>query len=121
MLWGATRLTATIASASHLREPLPQTTWPYYETIFAKAQTWRNQLCDRTAKTCDGAATLVDKNLKSVAHSLLEIRAIVPAERQLFAVLKNDSILAVKPRLQFLNLIDLNDRRAVNAKELFRV
>lgn len=103
MLWGATRLTA-----GHDRFCIsPSRATASNNVTLVRDHIRKNsnlayQLCDRTAKTCDGAATLVDKNpenLKSIAHCLLKVGAIVPAERQLFAVLKNDSILAVKPRL----------------------
>ena len=70
-------------------------------------------LCDRAAKIWDGAAMDVDGTLllsNRVSHCALKVRAIVSAQRELLAVLHNDAILAVKPRLHLLDPIDLNNR-----------
>jgi len=47
--------------------------------------------------------------LDAVSHRALEVRAIVAAQGELFAVLHDDSILAVKPRLHLFDLVDLHD------------
>ena len=57
----------------------------------------------------------VDKSrLKRMANGVLKIRPVISTQRQLFAIFQNDSILTMKPRLEFLDLVDLNDCRSMN-------
>src|SRR4051794_36751577 len=46
---------------------------------------------------------------------------MVARKSQLCAVMKNDSIFAMKPRLKLLNAIEANNRRAVDPDKFFRI
>ena len=59
--------------------------------------------------------------LDAVSHRALEVGAVVAAQSELFAVLHDDAILAVKPRLHLFDLVDLHDSRTMNAAKLSRV
>ena len=48
--------------------------------------------------------------LDCIANGALEVGAVVTAESELLAVLHDDAILAMKPRLHLLDPIDLNNR-----------
>jgi len=53
----------------------------------------------------------VDKSrLQRMANGILKIRTVISTQRQLFAILQNDSVLTMKPRLQLFYLVDLNYR-----------
>ena len=47
--------------------------------------------------------------LEGVSNSFLEICPVVSTQSQLLAVLENDPIFTVKPWLEFLDLVDLDD------------
>src|SRR5215510_9386334 len=59
--------------------------------------------------------------LDIIADGALEVGPVVPAERELFAVLHDDAILAVKPGLHLFDLVDLHDGRTMDAAKLSRV
>ena len=59
--------------------------------------------------------------LNVIAHSSLEIRSVVSTKRELLAVFHDDAVLAVKPGLHLLDLINLDNCRTMNAPELSRV
>jgi hypothetical protein len=53
----------------------------------------------------------VDKSrLKRVPNRILKICTVISTLRQLLAIFKNDSVFAMKPRLELFYLVDLNYR-----------
>ena len=49
-------------------------------------------------------------SLNIVSNCSLEIRSVVATERELLAVLHDDAILTVEPRLHFFDLVNLDNR-----------
>src|ERR1043165_133381 len=59
--------------------------------------------------------------LDVIADGALEVGAVVATEGELLAVLHDHAILAVEPRLHLFDLVDLHDRRTMDASKLARV
>src|SRR5213075_2756116 len=60
-------------------------------------------------------------SLERSAYGFVQALAITARQGQLHAFAQEDAILAVKPRLQFLYAINIDDSRAMHAHELARV
>ena len=56
--------------------------------------------------------------LNIVSDGALEVGTVVTAQGELLAVLHDDAVLAVKPRLHLFDLVDLYDGRTMNASKL---
>ena len=52
------------------------------------------------------------------SQQVTKLFAVLPAEQQLRAVLQQDAVFTVKPGLQLLNTVEIDNGRAVNAQEL---
>ena len=59
--------------------------------------------------------------LEAVPDRFLQICPVVATKCELFAILHDDAVLAVKPRLHLFDPVDLHDGRTVDPQELFRI
>src|ERR1043166_8028560 len=58
---------------------------------------------------------------KGIAEQILELLTIAPDQGQLRAVAKEDTVIAVEPRLEFADAVDLHHGRTMDAHELGRI
>src|SRR6185369_1054314 len=83
---------------------------PLREHIFSRREPQRNAEERRGTQRLD-----------IVSDGALEVGTVVSTEGELLAVLHDDTVFTVEPRLHFLDLVDLHNRRAVDASKLTRV
>jgi hypothetical protein len=62
-----------------------------------------------------------NKNLQRITQKLEQFVFVTAAKSQFGAVFQNDCVIAREYRLQFLDALDVNDCRAVNASEVLRI
>ena len=56
-----------------------------------------------------------------IVHGLFESRRIIPAEPGFLLIQQQDIIIAIKARPERMDLINIEDSRAVNAQKLIRI